>query len=55
VKSDGKTLTKGNKREEPKIKVLAHEFFLEHAGELHIFIVRKMGNTIENIKSREKV
>jgi hypothetical protein len=33
------------KEKEPKIKVLAHDFFLEHIEELHIFILRKRGKT----------
>jgi hypothetical protein len=34
---------KAIKEEEPNIKVLAHEFFLEHAEELCIFILRRKG------------
>jgi hypothetical protein len=44
VKSGGKNFDKkAIKEKEPKIKVLAHDFFLEHIEELHIFILRKRG------------
>jgi hypothetical protein len=46
---------KAIKEEEPNFKVLAHEFFLEHAEELRIFILRrKGGETIEKHKIKRK-